>query len=531
MSNRRLLADRAFLVDRVRSILESKRLTLSSASQISAQRFGRSSSFFLPHTLYHQLRLTHFHPSLHQVFALSQLSGYRFVDWFRVFGFDLEQLPRLQLQLPSSRTVLLESSWVDTESWFRFPQDRRKNDPIPSIAPLSSLVELSPPGRLRSFQKNASPSLYAKIGDQDNLAFPDLMPGSIVRVNPESRDVLPDAEGKVSRRLFLIEHSRGLCCCRLRSVGNGLMVPVSNQLSYAQVELESPRQLQVLGALDLEIRSRFQAKQPEVPRDLAVYWHPQALAEPETLGELLRTARAKKMMSLRDITAQSLRVADLMNESRFVVSPSALSDCELRNIAPRDFHKSIAVSLAYGVEFPKFLKAIGVPLENAGPEPMPERLVSEFPDSPGLEETERDNQFSDRGFMHELLARFGEVPFFLRGSTQQITGLAETSLESWFWIGGQADPLYPYLENGLVVAVNRRKKRPVHFPSKPVWEQPVYMIVKRHGTYLCACASVENGTLVIHPYSTKFHRSERIRYHQDAEIAGEIVAIARRLPG
>jgi transcriptional regulator with XRE-family HTH domain len=529
VSNRKVPAARAFLAERVRSILESKKLTLSHVSQISAQRFGRSSSFFLPHTLYHQLRSTNFNPSTYQIFALSQISGYRFFDWFRVFGFNLEQLPKLQLQLPSSRTLLLDSTWVDTESWLRFPQDRRENRFVPSTAPLTSLVELSPPRRLSSFRKNASDSLYAKVGSQDTLAFPDLLPGSIVRVNPNCTDRLPAAEGQEPRQLFLIEHSRGLCCCRLRSLGRRLMVPVSNQLSYAQVELESPVQVRVLGVLDLEVRSLFQPRQPEVPRDLARYWRPQALAQSQKLGDLLRTARTNRKLSLRDISAQSLRVADLLKDSRYVVSPSALSDHELLNAVPRDFHKSLAVSLAYGVEFPKFLEAAGIPLEDAGSAPMPDHLVSEFPDS-SLQETERDGQSALGEFMRELLARFGEVPFFLRDSIQHITSLEENSLDSWFWIGGEREPLYPYLENGLLVAVNRRKKRPVHFTSKPAWEQPVYMILKRDATYVCACCGVENGTLVIHPYSAKFHRSERIRYHQDAEIVGQIVAVARRLP-
>jgi transcriptional regulator with XRE-family HTH domain len=530
MLNRRTLTDRAFLAERIRSLLESKKLTLAKVSAISAERFGRSSAFFLPHTLYHQLRLTNFHPSVYQIFAFSQISGFRFSDWFRLFGFDPELLPNLQLRLPSPRTVLLDSSWVDQELWVRFPQDRWQGRPIPSIAPLTSLIELSLPAQLHSFQKDSPHFLYAKLGSQDALAFPDLLPGSIVRVNPSGTNGLADCEGNESRRLFLIEHSRGLFCCRVRSVGNRLLVPISNQLSYAQVELEAPRQVRILGTLDLEIRSLFQPKQPEVPRDLAAYWRPQALIKSQRLGELLRSSRANKKMSFRDISAQSLRVAGLLDETRYMLSPSSLSDYERLHVAPRDFHKCIALALAYGLELPKLLESIGILLENAGREPMPHRLVSDSPDSAGTRETARDSQLSDRGFMRELLSRLGEVPFFLRHSIQSITGLPESSLENWFWIGGDTDPLYPYLENGLLVAVNRRKKRPVHFASRPLWQQPVYMIVRRNGTYASACCGVENGTLVIHPYASKFRRSERVRYNQDAEIIGEIVSVVRRLP-
>ena len=103
----------ADLAERVRSILRSKHLTLSKVSLLSAAPFGRSSRYFLPHTLYHEFRLGTFSPSLHQVFALSQVSGYRFFDWLRVLGCDLEDIPRLQVLLPSKRTTLLDSSLVD----------------------------------------------------------------------------------------------------------------------------------------------------------------------------------------------------------------------------------------------------------------------------------------------------------------------------------------------------------------------------------------------------------------------------------
>ena len=104
------------VVERVRSILASVGLTLSQASQRAANVFGHSSPFFFPHTLYYQLRRESFSPSLHQVFALSAISGYRFSDWLRVFGFNLEDLATLQISLPSKRTILLDSSWTDSQA-------------------------------------------------------------------------------------------------------------------------------------------------------------------------------------------------------------------------------------------------------------------------------------------------------------------------------------------------------------------------------------------------------------------------------
>jgi hypothetical protein len=141
-----------------------------------------------------------------------------------------------------------------------------------------------------------------------------------------------------------------------------------------------------------------------------------------------------------------------------------------------------------------------------------------------------DNDMSARGgFLQQMLERCEEIPFFLRESIAPLSGLEDASLDDFFWIGGEYDVLHPCLANGLFALVNRRDKRPIHFTSKPAWQQPVYVILMRNGTYLCACCGIENGTLVIHPYSQQFRRSEHLRYHHDAEVVGRIVTVIRKL--
>jgi len=79
------------------------------------------------------------------------------------------------------------------------------------------------------------------------------------------------------------------------------------------------------------------------------------------------------------------------------------------------------------------------------------------------------------------------------------------------------------------VIVNRHKKKPVSLPSMPLWQQPLYMLLRRDGTYVCASCSLENGSLLIHPYSSEFQRPDRLRNHYDAEVVGQVVTVVRRL--
>ena len=192
------------VAETVQSILASRGLTLYRASQQSIARYGRTSPYFLPHNLYYDLRKGSFRPSVHQIFALSRISGYRVADWLRVFGFDLEDITRLQIQLPSKRTLVLDTSLTDSNEWIPWLRNRPIGEPIPSITPLARLLELGPRRQIASVSQPDQHFIYAKVGVDDAFAFPDLKPGSIVRVNPDvTADLVARQNRGISDRLLL----------------------------------------------------------------------------------------------------------------------------------------------------------------------------------------------------------------------------------------------------------------------------------------------------------------------------------------
>jgi transcriptional regulator with XRE-family HTH domain len=518
----------AAVAEKVRSILASKRLTLYRASQQSVALYGLSSPYFLPHHLYYDLRTGSFRPSIHQILALSRISGYRMADWLRVFGFDLEDITRLQIALPSKRTIVLDTSLTDPNEWITWLRNRPLGEPIPSITPIARLLELGPRKRIASVSQLDRHFIYAKVGVEDAFAFPDLAPGSIVRVDPDvTTDLLGGRNSGISDRLFLIEHSKGFCCCRIRILNGGVIVPFDNGLSYAQVELHCPQEARLWGALDLEFRPLLGGKEPKVPKDLARHWEPQQLSTHEDFGQLLKRTRTRMNLSIREAAAMSRIIAEVLKDDRYIASPSSLNDYELRNTPPRDFHKIITLCSIYGLQFESLVKQIGIDVE-AGTESMPDRYL--FRAEPAVAAKRGDVETVGGGFVEKMLGESQGIPLFLRDSLGYFAGSAHISLDDFFWVGGDDDPLHPYLAEGLLAMVNRRRKTPFHFASKSWWQQPLYIILMREGVYLACCCSVENGLLVIHPYSRDFHRSAQYRLHQDAEIVGQIVGIMRRFP-
>jgi hypothetical protein len=522
----------ADLVERVRSVLGTRDLSLYQVSRASETLYGRRSPYFVPHNFYHDLGLETFSPSLFQLCALSRITGYLFADWLRLCNFDLTNIPRLQIALSSNRTILLDSTHEDLNAWIPWFRSRHGNLTVPPIAPLAQLLEFAQPVRVSSLpQRNEIDYLYVRIGQRDALAFPDLIPGSVVRVNPNfSNDLLPRLNGTISERLFLIQHALGFSCCRIYMVGKNRIIPVSTQLPYAQVELQLSTEARLLGVVDLEIRPWLKTGSPEVPKEFTRQWTPTpvVVVEPK-LGTLLRNARVRAGMSFREASHMSRQVADLLSDERYFISASSLSNYEIIDLLPRHFHKMLTVSVLYGVPFNTLLKVGGIVSEDTGKEPIPDYLVPRLPSVTSSRARAGDSQPNSNGFLQDLLNRCGQIPLFLWGSLDTLTGLAQPSLHNFFWVGGQKSALHPHLAGALIVVIDRQQKKPPGSSSKPLWLQPLYIILKHDGSYACGCCTLENGLLLLHPYSERFQRVEQFRNRKDAEVVGQVVTIARML--
>ena len=517
------------LADRVKSILASKRLTLHQASQTSATLFGRGSPYYLPHNLYYDLSHGHFSPSLFQLVAFSRISNYRLRDWLHVFGFDIEAIPRLQIQLHSKRTALVESSLDDPNLSVPWFQSLHTGALPTDIIPLAHLLEWTEPRRLASLSGfDDGRFLYAQIGSEDALAFPELLPGSIVRVNVGlTGEALKQVTAERSAHLFLIQHDRGLNCCHVRVSGRGRIGTISSQLPYARMEFRVPDEARVLGVADLEIRNLLAPRQPSVAKSLAKRWNPDLFpANPSQLGPLLRRARLEMGLSFREAAAKSRELADAKGDERYFTASGSLSDYETFNTPPRHFHKVITFCVIYSMRLNQIFQALGLTLEEAGREPIPDLLTGRPLSETGA--SADADRIEPPGLVRELAGQLGGVPFSLRSSLGVLSGLPRLSLKDFFWIGGSPRSVHPYLAAGVVAVVNRQKKKPNDCASKPLWLQPLYIVLKRDGTYLCGCCSQENDIVVIHSYRGGTHKREEFR-RRDAEIIGKIVSVARRL--
>jgi transcriptional regulator with XRE-family HTH domain len=517
------------IVERVKAILQSKGMILHQISQTSGEVFGKSSPYFLPHNLYYDLGLESFSPSLHQIFALSKLSGYQFNDWLRVFGFPPEEITRQQILLRSKRTLLIDTSLEDPEGWIPWFQEKPEVMHIEEPVPLGRILRKSDSLRAVSFAAD-NRFLYAKVGNEDTFAFPNLLPGSIVRGDTHYRGgSVPSDFPEIQRPLFIAEHSHGVCCCRLQMNGERRRVLVSSNLPYAQVELKLGEEAKILGIIDLEIRPLLTPEQPDIPAQLARRWRPLKLSQEEPkLSTLIRQARNKMGWSFRAASAISRQIAEQLGDRQFFAAPSSLSDFEAVDTPPRHIQKVLTLCIVYGLHLRTFLKSAGIDWNESGMEPIPDALV---PRKPPCETraTAEDGIHAEGAFLPSLMKKSEEVPIFMRYALANISGLKHPKLNDFFWSSLRSHSLHWLFRKDCLLMVNRQKKRPSYSRMKASWQQPIYLLLKRDGTYVCACCSLEDDLLVIHPQVESPRREIELRNHDDAEVVGQIVCVCRRM--
>jgi transcriptional regulator with XRE-family HTH domain len=519
--------ERKAIAEAVREMLRVKGFTLYRVAALSRARYPQQAAYHIRRNFYSQLR-SGLSPTFQQVLALAELTGSRLWDWLALFGFSLGAIPRLQAVLARPRTGRIDKDLVDPHALVPFFHYRRPGAPLPTVAPLSQLLERSGSYPARSLPPVRTDFVYAKIGAEDALAFPELRHGSIVRADPRLvGSFLPRAPGQRSHHFFLVEHASELNCGRLRVSTPNRIAFVTVNSPLANVEFRLGTEARILGVVDLELRfcpvagkrrGTANAK-PRRSSDLAEISKPTRIATRTSRrsGAWLETARRLAGLSFRCASKLSRVVAKTLGDDRYFASSGTLSDYEAGDRMPRHIHKLFTLAIVYSLAFRDLLRSFGIALHDFG----------------SVAETEvprmRTPRTRDNGFFENLQNQFGHVPLFLESALPDLSGLAQASLRDVFWLGGERNPLHPSLRGALFVLVNRRSKTPRVISRTSAWTQPLYLLQQRDGSYLAVSCAIENGRLVVYAYSQGSPEGQPVRRHIDADMVGQIVGIARSL--
>ena len=237
------------------------------------------------------------------------------------------------------------------------------------------------------------------------------------------------------------------------------------------------------------------------------------------IGHFLQRKRKNASLSFREASAISHQVSLALANKNYFAAAGSLSDYETMNTPPRHIEKIISLCIVYGIRFSEFMKRVSADFDQFGRDPMSDALVAR---DVSIVRAKRSVEPTDNGFLANFIRQIGQVPFFLRESLGNLAGLSSLSLNDAFYTGLEHPFQHPLFSNGIAVLVNRHKKKLNYFQSRPWWRQPVYLLLKRDGSYLTSCCGVEGNLVVVHEFSqNRWHKTILGRL-DDIDVIGQI---------
>ena len=333
------------LAGQIKRLLKRAGLTVSRASALTSIRYGINTKYYVPPTFLYKTRVG-ITPHVCQLIALSHITSSRFTDWMDLCGFNLRSISALQLEIHNERTALItpvHSVSLDSRGFM----------------PECSTIERS------------DRYLFAKIGTADNVVYPKLLSGSVVRVD---RGYSPRfcSGDPADELLWLVEHPGGLACCHVKRIDKEHVVLLPSRYPLSEWPLQLSREARILGLIDLELAPRgtqqFQSRYRPVKADtLATV---PLNSHRASLSTLLRCSRARSGLTLRAAHQKTLRVAKLLQNPDYRIPLGLLSDYEVIDRFPRHIAKIISLCVIYGIDFWQFMQAGGVQADDSDMVPL-----------------------------------------------------------------------------------------------------------------------------------------------------------------
>jgi hypothetical protein len=248
--------------------------------------------------------------------------------------------------------------------------------------------------------------------------------------------------------------------------------------------------------------------------------------------ELIRLSRIRAGLSFRQASTLSRRLSNIFADHRYFAAPGTLSDYEKLASPLNHVQKAISLCALYYINFWALLRASGISINSLGAEAMDDglmpRLGADDSTSPSGVSDSIQSIGDDTDFLSSLIEQWEEIPLFIKDALPAISGMKGFSLADIFYVGANQE--HDSLRGAVLVSVNRRFKRPAPSTATSIWEQPLYVLMRRDGSYLCAPCEVQGDALVVHPHCEPPLKSLRFKKGVDAEIIGRITAILRKLP-
>ena len=247
-------------------------------------------------------------------------------------------------------------------------------------------------------------------------------------------------------------------------------------------------------------------------------------------SEQLKAIRTRLGITTREVAELSQKLADTEGNPEYAISNAWLTQVENSDSVPSIF-KLYALSVIFRIKFNDLLMLFGVDLQKINQRQSELQLPGTHLVQMEVYDPERTVSFPirfDRSFdidntnlLNRMVETWGEVPISL------IQGL-DLRHSLYGYVGLQDFTLHPLLRPGSFVQIDQRvrKIRPARWRTEH--DRPIYFVELRDG-YACAWCDLQDGHLLLLPHPLSPVSVRRFSYGVEAEIVGQVTAVAMRL--
>ena len=244
-------------------------------------------------------------------------------------------------------------------------------------------------------------------------------------------------------------------------------------------------------------------------------------------GERLRQIRFRLGITTRDVDQISRKIAEQENNPDYVISHARMVQIETGESTP-SIYKIFTLSAIYGMKITEIL-ALYVGVERIGRHHMAAGLQNTH--LLDVESSRASLEFPVRfdpaynpthtNLISRMVEVWGEVPVAL---------LHELSLRKSMWgvIGLNDYTMFPLLRPGSLVQIEPGNRQMGQAAHRSEYERPIYFVELRDA-YICSWCETRKDRLICIPHPLSPVGIREFGYPRDAEIVGQVTAVAARL--
>ena len=248
---------------------------------------------------------------------------------------------------------------------------------------------------------------------------------------------------------------------------------------------------------------------------------------PPGSGALL-LLRKQLGLTMREVEATSLEIAERRDNKRFLLPPSRLSDIETFGVVPT-IYRFYSLAVAYHKDIRTLMSWFGVDVSLAAGDiplstPANSHLCDTFTDISAFDAPlPLKHNLGRQGTAHpsEPTHEWGIVPITF------LSRLASGHY-AYGYVGKKDLMMYPLIPPGSLVQVDESKCRIQKGQWKSEYERPIYLVETRGGSTCCWC-TLNAGEIILQPHPLSPCPARALKHPREAEVVGQVVGVATKL--